>query len=60
MEQKEELSKILAEILQLKQQLNKIYDQNNQINSEMLDVSAQLDEKINVYLKKNMKIQQFS
>ena len=60
MEQKEELSDILTEILRLKQQLNKIYDENNQISGKMLEVSAQLDRKINVYLKENMKKQQLS
>ncbi len=60
MEQKEELSDILTEISRLKQQLNKIYDENNQISGKMLEVSAQLDRKINVYLKENMKKQQLS
>jgi hypothetical protein len=60
MEPKEELSDILTEILRLKQQLNKIYDENNQISGKMLEVSAQLDRKINVYLKENMKKQQLS
>ena len=57
MVQEEKLSEILTEISRLKEQLNKIYDSNNHINGEMLEVSTQLDQKINVYLEIKMKKQ---
>ena len=39
MEQMMELPDIIAEIRCLKEKLNEIYDENKQINSEMLEVS---------------------
>lgn len=55
MEQMMELSDIIAEIKCLKEKLNEIYDENKQINSEMLEVSKQLDRKIYWYLKTDNK-----
>jgi len=43
----------MAEIWHLKKKLNKIYDENKQICSEMLEISEQLDKEIIHYLKIN-------
>ncbi len=59
MRQNKKISDILAEIAQLKEQLNQIYNEDNQINDKLLEVSVQLDRKINLYLKLN-KSQQLS
>jgi hypothetical protein len=53
MEQIMELSETVAEIWHLKKKLNEIYDEKKQICSELLEVSRQLDRKINRYLKMN-------
>lgn len=48
-----EQSQTMAEIWHLKKKLNKIYDENKQICSEMLEISEQLDKEIIHYLKIN-------
>jgi len=60
MRQNKEISDILAEIAQLKEQLNQIYNEDKQINDKLLEVSVQLDRKINLYLKMNKKSQRLS
>ena len=53
MEQTIEQTETMAEIWHLKKKLNKIYDENNQICSKMLEISEQLDKEIIHYLKIN-------
>lgn len=52
MEQNMELPDIISEeIERLKIKLNKLYDEKYQISAEMLEVSMQLDKKINRYMR---------
>ena len=53
MKQKKEMQDIRAEIAHLKEKLIKLYDESNKIDDKLLEVSAQLDQKINLYLKMN-------
>lgn len=52
MGQNMELPDIISEeIERLKVKLNKLYDEKYQISAEMLEVSMQLDRKINRYMR---------
>lgn len=56
MEQNMELPDIISEeIERLKIKLNKLYDEKYQISAEMLEVSMQLDKKINRYMRMKRK-----
>ncbi|NLX90319.1 MAG: aspartyl-phosphate phosphatase Spo0E family protein [Firmicutes bacterium] len=55
MGQNMELPDIISEIERLKTQLNKLYEENHQVSAEMLQISRQLDQQINRYMKMGMK-----